>query len=127
MAATKPRQIQKVSTLRLVARTKQRLAKKNDEQSENYKGYGIIQIGTGVVYGVLGMFSYGQANSKSKKRMSDLTFVFREFQFRVLAYCPRASDLQTVVSGIAESGFVRLNSSVVDIFGGWADGTCRLC
>ena len=64
--ATKPQKIEKVSTLRLLARTKRRSVGENDKQSDNYKGYEIILIGTDVVYGVPGMFSYGQANSKLK-------------------------------------------------------------
>ena len=96
-AKQKSEQILCVNLAPCCGMNKTKVGEKNDEQSENYKGCGIVQIGTGVVCGVLGMFSYGQANSKSKKRISDLTFVFREFQFRVLAYSPRASDLQTVV------------------------------
>ena len=65
LAATKPRQIEKVSTLRLVARTKQRLAGENNKQSDTYKRYGLILIGTGVVYGLRGIFCYVRANQES--------------------------------------------------------------
>ena len=64
-AATKPQKIEKVSTLRLVARTKQRLAGENDKQSDTYKRYGIILIGTGVVYGLHGIVCYMRANQES--------------------------------------------------------------
>ena len=65
LTATKPQKIEKVSALRLVTRTKQRLAGENNDQSDNFKGYGIILIGTGVVYGLHGIVCYMRANRES--------------------------------------------------------------
>ena len=65
LTATKPQKIEKVSTLRLLAQTKRRSVGENDEQTDNYKGYEIILIGTGVVYGLRGIFCYVRANRES--------------------------------------------------------------
>ena len=49
----------------VVARTKRRSAGKNDNPSNDYKGYGLILIANGEVYGLHGMFCYERVNRES--------------------------------------------------------------